>query len=307
VVQFYEHDSGLARSVGSFLGEAVRAGEVAIVLSTEGHRRAFVSELEATGVDPEIAALNGTLIWLDAAATMAEFMPGGRIDSDAFRRVIGSVVRQAADTGRPVRAFGEMVALLWEAGDVLAAIELEELWNELGRELQFSLLCGYHSAAVQGGEHAEALQQICSLHSSVLKDPAHGGSEGERSDGVEVSADFAADHDAPRCARHFVADALGTWGHGGTLLDDARLLVTELATNAVVHARSPFSVMARSEGDLVRLSVRDASSHTPTLRAGGPTATSGRGLRLVAALSSSWGVDTSADGKTVWAELCQTD
>ena len=80
-------------------------------------------------------------------------------------------MRRAAATGRPVRAYGEMVALLWEHGDVLAAIELEELWNDLGRELDFSLLCAYRSASVQGDEHAQALEQVRLLHSSELPGP----------------------------------------------------------------------------------------------------------------------------------------
>jgi hypothetical protein len=306
VVHFYERDSELARTVGRYLSDAARGGGVAIVLATEDHRRAFMSELAAAGIDPAVATLHGTLISLDAAATIAEFMPDGRIDSVAFRQVVGAVVRQAAETGRPVRAFGEMVALLWEAGDVLAAMELEQLWNDLGRELEFSLLCAYHSASVQGDEHAEALNHLCHVHSSVLPGSACGHPQPPGSAWVEVSADFGADHDAPRSARHFVAGALRDWGHAGTILEDAVLLVTEMATNAVVHARSPFSVVARAEGARVRLSVRDGSLVTPTLRSDGPTATSGRGLQLVAALSSRWGVETSADGKTVWAELPTT-
>jgi serine/threonine-protein kinase RsbW len=53
----------------------------------------------------------------------------------------------------------------------------------------------------------------------------------------------------------------------------------------------------------VRLSVHDASQVEPTLRKDGPNVPSGRGVRLVAALSVDWGVELSADGKTVWAEL----
>jgi anti-sigma regulatory factor (Ser/Thr protein kinase) len=120
---------------------------------------------------------------------------------------------------------------------------------------------------------------------------------------VEVAAVFPAQTRAPRSARHFVAQTLRDWGHGGLLLDDAQLLVTELATNAVVHARSPFSVVVRSEGAGVRLSVRDGSPMTPVMRDHDPIATSGHGLRIVDALAVNWDVEPKADGKTVWAEL----
>jgi anti-sigma regulatory factor (Ser/Thr protein kinase) len=120
---------------------------------------------------------------------------------------------------------------------------------------------------------------------------------------ADVAAEFPAQTNAPRSARHFLARTLCGWGHAGLLLDDAELVVTELATNAVVHARSPFSVLLRPEGAGVRVSVHDHSHIRPLMREPGPLATSGYGLRLVNALAVNWGVQPSTDGKTVWAEL----
>jgi len=75
----------------------------------------------------------------------------------------------------------------------------------------------------------------------------------------------------------------------------------------VVHARSPFSVVARREGSGVRLSVHDLSTAQPVLRSTPDVlALSGRGLQLVAHVTSEWGVETTSAGKTVWAELRDT-
>jgi anti-sigma regulatory factor (Ser/Thr protein kinase) len=101
----------------------------------------------------------------------------------------------------------------------------------------------------------------------------------------------------PGAARRFVVDALTRWGVDGPSLDDARLVLSELTSNAVVHACSPFSVTIRPEGSLVRISVQDTSPVRPALRDNGVMGTSGRGLRLVAALSDDWGVDVTADGR----------
>jgi anti-sigma regulatory factor (Ser/Thr protein kinase) len=305
VVLFYEHDAGLFGPVGRYLADAIDAGGLALIIATEAHRRAFEAELDAVGIDPVQAVADDTLVSLDAVRTLASFMRSERIDADAFRRVVGPIIRSAAQAGRPVRAYGEMVALLWDAGDVLGAIELEELWTQLGCELPFSLLCGYRSTSVLGPEHAEALQHICQLHSSVLQTPRdvqlddHCGPSA-----IEVSRRFPAERDAPRAARGFVDDALRRWGHSGTLLQDSQLVVSELATNAVVHARSAFSVVARREGLGVRLSVHDLSTGEPVLRDSPDVlALSGRGLQLVAHISSEWGVETTSAGKAVWAEL----
>jgi anti-sigma regulatory factor (Ser/Thr protein kinase) len=298
VVQFYEDDGELARSLARYLGSAIADGGVALAITTEAHGHLLESELDNAGLDPAECRLSGSLILLDAAATMSQFIDEGTVDHDRFRRVVGSVVRRAADTGTPIRAFGEMVALLWEAGNVPAAIELERAWNALAQELPFALVCGYRSESVQGDELADALETVCHLHTSVVSGPTGQASEADR-----ISARFPASRDAPRRARHFVADTLARWGLPAPLLDDARLVVTELTTNAVVHAGSAFAVELRQQDDRVNLAVRDAGTSGPVLREADPLATSGRGLRLVAALAADWGVHADAHGKTVWAQL----
>jgi len=87
------------------------------------------------------------------------------------------------------------------------------------------------------------------------------------------------------------------------MLDDAGVLITELAANAIVHARSPFSVSVRSRELTVRIGVRDQSGVAPTVQVDPVMTSSGRGLRLVAALATRWGVDAASGGKEVWAEL----
>jgi anti-sigma regulatory factor (Ser/Thr protein kinase) len=302
VVQFYEHDSELARAVGGYLRTSLEDGAVAIVIATGAHREAFHAELEAAGIDTAAHHEDGTLIVLDAAATLAAFTHEGQVDRDGFRRTVGAVLRRAAETRKAVRAYGEMVALLWEAGDVLAAIELEEAWNELAGELPFALVCAYPSASVEGHEHADALEQVCHLHSSVLRRPPAGDSA-RASARRQISARFPAERTAPRDARHFVADALKRWGHSPALVGDAQLVVTELATNAIVHAGSPFSVELQPNRRGVRLAVGDFSPMKPVLREGELLGTSGRGLRLIGALAADWGVELSSDGKTIWADL----
>jgi anti-sigma regulatory factor (Ser/Thr protein kinase) len=290
VVQFYERESELVACVGDYLSDAADAGAVGVVIATAAHRAAFEAYLREAGVDVAAARDDGTLVVLDAAEMLARLMRDGCVDRAAFFEVVGAVVRQAAAAGRPVCAYGEMVALLWEAGDVIAAIELESLWNELATEVPFSLYCAYRSESVEGREHADALERVCHQHSAVVSVPQ-----------IESTWRFTADVTAPAEARHLLAGELRRGGHDGRQLDDARLVISELAANAVLHARSPFSISISSRDSTIRIGVHDESQVVPEVHE--PSLTDGRGMHLVAALASRWGVDVTPAGKVVWAEL----
>jgi hypothetical protein len=307
VVKFYEHDAELVEAAAPYLAAAIRAGEVAIVIATDAHRRAFETALGADGIDLVRASADGTLVSLDAATTMSAFVNEGEVDGDGFDEVVGGLVRSAAATGRPVRAYGEMVALLWEAGDVLAAIELETLWNELGRELAFSLFCSYPAAAVAGSEHTQALQHVCHLHASVLSPSADEHASGPPTACAQtgISADFPREADSPGRARRLIVEALRRWGAGDALVDDVALIVSELATNAVRHARSSFSVTVRAHGPTLRVAVQDGAPLDVTAPRGGLIPQRLHGLSLVELVSADWGIagTQDEDGKVVWAEL----
>jgi anti-sigma regulatory factor (Ser/Thr protein kinase) len=112
-----------------------------------------------------------------------------------------------------------------------------------------------------------------------------------------------------RRARRFVAETLQSWTLSGpvdeNLVDVATLLVSELVTNAVVHAGSPALLVVRpsERPGCVRVEVCDQDAEPPIVHAFDPDATDGRGLALVAALADRWGVQPTAVGKSVWFEL----
>jgi hypothetical protein len=108
--------------------------------------------------------------------------------------------------------------------------------------------------------------------------------------------------DSVPAARHFVVDAL-TDMDAGAAGDDAAGLVTELATNAVIHARTPFTIVVSRDGDTVRVGVHDLSAVIPRRRSYGLDATTGRGLRLIATIAADWGIDAENGGKVVWFEV----
>jgi anti-sigma regulatory factor (Ser/Thr protein kinase) len=115
---------------------------------------------------------------------------------------------------------------------------------------------------------------------------------------TDVAAGFPAEPESPGRARRLVAATLRQWGHDDALVDDVALIVSELTTNAVRHARSPFVLAVRVQNAMLRVAVQD---ETPP--AGGFLARPAHGLGLVDALSTRWDVERTPAGKVVWAEL----
>jgi anti-sigma regulatory factor (Ser/Thr protein kinase) len=119
---------------------------------------------------------------------------------------------------------------------------------------------------------------------------------------VRASVDLTPAPESAAEARVFVERMLRTWGCPG-LIDDARVVVTELVSNVVRHAGTDIRVDVELRGETVRIAVADrAGGHVIMRTADPPTDVGGRGLQLVNALSERWGIDQLADRKLVWAE-----
>jgi signal transduction histidine kinase len=164
-VQFYDSDAYLVGVVSRFLLAGLQAGEPIIVVATPAHRAAFMAQLQE--LDPELAQSGERITLLDARETLARFMVGDAPDPDAFRSVIADLVGRAERGGR-VRAYGEMVDLLWQDGKGKAAVRLEELWNEAQQTYGFSLLCAYVMGRFYKEGDASRFLEVCQAHTHVI-------------------------------------------------------------------------------------------------------------------------------------------
>jgi MEDS: MEthanogen/methylotroph, DcmR Sensory domain len=167
----FHHDNELASLVGSYLLGAINDGGVAVIVATPEHRLWVNAWLMQAGLDLGTVTGNGSYIVLDARQTMNRFVLSDWPDAAAFWHTMSPVLATAGRRNRPVRVFGEIVALLWDAGLAEPAIELEALWNEMARHFSFSLLCAYPSASVTPDEHSDALAQVCAAHSRAAGVP----------------------------------------------------------------------------------------------------------------------------------------
>lgn len=166
LVEFYETDAGLAGSVSRFLAPALAGAGAAIIVATPAHRAAFEAALAGAGVDLADAAAAGSYVTFDAAELLATFMVDGVPDQAGFEREVGAVLERITGTGRSLRIYGEMVALLWEGGDAASAVALEDFWNQIGVRYDFDLLCAYRLGTFDNEDDALAFRRVTEQHAS---------------------------------------------------------------------------------------------------------------------------------------------
>jgi hypothetical protein len=167
VVAFYEDEGFLGWSVTDFLLDGLRRDETVYIIATAEHREAFVAGLAATGIDVERQRLESRYIELDAAERLASLRSDGALDTAAVRRQVGDWLARAAAEERRIRIYGEMVALLWEVGDLDLALELEQLWEELTAVVAMPVLCGYPMRGFDTPETTALFHAVCDRHTGV--------------------------------------------------------------------------------------------------------------------------------------------
>ncbi|HUA92291.1 MAG TPA: MEDS domain-containing protein [Terracidiphilus sp.] len=163
VAQFYGDDEELLDTLTHFIGGGLNAGDSAIVIATPQHLRALRNRLERARVDLLCALREDRYIPLDANVALTSFMVDGWPDDQLFADFAGNLLQRASRHSRRVRAFGEMVALLWEDGEAAATVKLEQLWNRACESHTLSLLCAYPSTAFSGCD-SQALFDLCTAH-----------------------------------------------------------------------------------------------------------------------------------------------
>jgi hypothetical protein len=172
-VKFYNDDRSLGRTVAEFLAPGLKERHPAIVIATPDHRALIARELVAHDVNVHHLENTGDLQLLDAEEILSHFMVGQEPDPARFHATIDELIARACKDRLPcpLRAYGEMVDILWKRANSEGAIRLEMLWNRVATQAEFSLLCGY----AVGSFYKEiakgpGFQTVCDQHNHVMPD-----------------------------------------------------------------------------------------------------------------------------------------
>ena len=326
-VSWYALDSEGIEAVARFVAHGWAESDSALIIAPASHRARLEAEIALLGTDPERMRAQGRYVVRDADEALRLFLSDGVLDPQRFRAVVGELLTEASRDGSHVRVFSELIALLWQRDEVTNALELELLWRSLLRERDFSLLCAYPARDFDRSRLVD-VRRVCDLHTDLVVASPAGRNVASGSATQLGGPDRIAGADEPSAAvvvgryhacsrvylpvaesvpdaRHFVTDVLRAWGLDA-LDPDAAIVVSELATNALRHADTPFRAILDRHHDGVRIGVEDAA-HDPLARRSPPDsyALGGRGVDIVEALSRRWGSTELPSGKLVWAELAE--
>ena len=163
LVQIYRSEGAFLDTLAAFLSSGLRAGDGSVVIATPAHQSSVRRRLAAIGLDQA----SDQLVLLDADQTLGQFLVNSWPDKRLFEATIFRVLERASRGGRRVRAFGEMVALLWARRNYEAAVRLEFLWHDLCQRESLTLLCGYPSEEFSTAPQ-HFIEGVQRAHSRVL-------------------------------------------------------------------------------------------------------------------------------------------
>jgi hypothetical protein len=169
LVQFYDAEpSALIQNVAAFIDEGLKRSDSVVVIATPEHSDAFLSALGKSRGQNETRTRR--LVILDAQATLDQFMRNGQPDWRRFEQIVGGTIRglRRANPAAGLRAYGEMVGILWAAGQVDAAVQLEKFWNVLLSGRDFTLFCGYPIDVFADEFHVAHVHDLLCAHTHVL-------------------------------------------------------------------------------------------------------------------------------------------
>jgi MEDS: MEthanogen/methylotroph, DcmR Sensory domain len=296
-VLVYRHDAQLVEAGGSFLSDALSGGGAAIAFASAGHLRALEDWVSLCGSDLSAAAEERRYYGLEVEAVLGSLDSPENAAAVISRELVAALAEVPADVG-PVHVFGEVAPALREAPDQTGNVSFAALANVLRAARRVSLLCARREDLPADETCA---RQAAPNGTELIEAPAFPAPRTENG-AVVSSAVLPPAPAACRAARRLVRAAC-TSEAGADAIDTAELVVSELAGNAVRHARSTFRTEISFRNGAVRLAVTDARP-LPDDWDGFPIARE-HGLGLVAAVAQDWAVEPLAGGKVVWAELAR--
>jgi hypothetical protein len=165
-VQFYDRHEALIERLRGIVVSGLDLGNSVLIVATAEHRHQLAHALEKFKSQVRDAEKERRFLMCDAEETLATFMVDNRPEREQFLYSLGRLFSEF-DEDRALIVFGELVSVLWDAGNKVGALELEALWNDLLNRRVFHLHCAYPRGHVSNDEET-GFAAICRHHSHVI-------------------------------------------------------------------------------------------------------------------------------------------
>jgi MEDS: MEthanogen/methylotroph, DcmR Sensory domain len=176
VVQIYENDRGFLDLLMGFVTDGLRKDEGVIVIATPAHLKMLDLALREAGFNVFDLKLRDQFIPLDAHQTLEEFMVNGWPDEILFRHILSQLTARVLRNHKKVRAFGEMVSILWSQVATTATTRLENMWSTCCETELMSVFCAYPRSGFTGDVRHD-IMHICGSHHKVIANSGTSQSE----------------------------------------------------------------------------------------------------------------------------------
>jgi hypothetical protein len=292
----YRHDAQLIEAGGSYISDALADGGGALALATADHLRELEAWIALSGTDLDSAAREGRYQGL-AIEGLSTGGDAGPVPDAGLDALLVQALEQIPNAASPVHVFGEVAPALRESLQQSTDMSMLSIGSALRAKRPVSLLCARHqdmTAAAECDEHSQ------SNRAALVEPPAFPSHSNGTDAAVVSSAVLPPAPAACGAARRLVRAACES-AADAEAIDTAVLVVSELAGNAVRHARSTFTAEVSLPNGSVHLAVTDAQP-LPEDWSGFPIARE-HGLGLVAAVADDWSIEPLAGGKVVWAKV----
>ena len=167
VLQIYEDNGIFLDMLTGFVGGGINAGDSVIVIATAEHLTGLEKRLVAHGIYLDSLIADKQYIPVHADEILSKFIVNGWPDEALFISEITKLIETAGSKNRKVRAFGEMVAILWAQGHSGATVRLEHMWDSLCKKEELSLFCAYPKSGFTKDIN-DSFNHICGSHSKII-------------------------------------------------------------------------------------------------------------------------------------------
>lgn len=167
LIQIYENDKVFLDTLEGFAGAGFLAGDSVVIIATATHLKSLNDRLRKQGFDLETLSQQNRYMPLEANETLSKFMVNDWPDETLFKKLITGIIGDATKGNRKVRAFGEMVAVLWEKGLNGATVQLEHLWCDFHHKRNFTLYCAYPKNGFTQSA-TDSINTICKTHTKII-------------------------------------------------------------------------------------------------------------------------------------------